>query len=73
MDGYRPGSVKAHPDYPATSTVAVRTVFEDDDNTGCLSWLVVAASGGSFYRTEASVADWPDVEGMTQLLATAAP
>ncbi|QRY48164.1 hypothetical protein JVX93_16090 [Mycolicibacterium boenickei] len=63
MDGYAAGSVKHHPDWPATPIIARRTAFDDNDATGCLSWLEVSDS--ALYRTETYVADWPDVEGLT--------
>ncbi|WP_202910247.1 hypothetical protein [Mycobacteroides abscessus] len=72
MDGYLRGSVKTHPDYPENPTIALRSVFDDDDATGCTSWLVVSASSGALYRTEAYVRDWPDVEGAT-LCTTVTP
>ena len=65
MDGYRPGSIKTHPDYPENPTVAIRTSFEDNDDTGCTSWLTVTGGGVSQYRTEAYVAAWPDAVGLT--------
>lgn len=65
MDGYLPGSVKTHPDYPENPTIAIRTVFHDEDATGCTSWLVVSASSGALYRTERFVADWADADGLT--------
>lgn len=65
MDGYLRGSVKTHPDYPENPTIALRSVFDDDDATGCTSWLVVSASSGALYRTESFVADWPDANGLT--------
>ncbi|NOR93927.1 hypothetical protein D2E33_16520 [Mycobacteroides abscessus] len=65
MDGYLRGSVKIHPDYPENPTIALRSVFDDDDATGCNSWLVVSASSGALYRTESFVADWPDADGLT--------
>lgn len=68
MDGYAAGSVKAHPDYALNGTIAVRTGFDDDDPTGCLSWLVVSPTGGAIYRTEGFVADWPDADGLTRLV-----
>lgn len=65
MDGYLAGSVKTHPDYPRTPTIAVRTIFDDTDVTGCTSWIVVSAGSGALYRTESFVADWPDAAGLT--------
>ena len=62
---YAPGSIKLHPDWPATPTHAVRTVFHDDDATICTSWQVVSPSSGVQYRTEAFVADWADAPGLT--------
>lgn len=74
MDGYLRGSLKHHPDWATNRTVAVRSDFQDDDDTGCTSWLVVSPGSGALYRTEAFVADWPDVPEFTLTTeATAAP
>lgn len=74
MDGYRAGSLKHHPDWAANGTVAVRSTFDDTDDTGCSSWLVVSPGSGALYRTEAFVAEWPDVPDFTLTVeATATP
>ncbi|OHU29014.1 hypothetical protein [Mycobacteroides chelonae] len=73
MDGYLPGSVKQHPEWPSNATVALRTIFDDNDATGCLSWLVVSAGAGAHYRTESFVADWPDVDGAALTSAVTPP
>ncbi|MEU9805420.1 hypothetical protein [Mycobacterium sp. NPDC050853] len=73
MDRYLQGSVKKHPDYPQNPTIALRTIFHDDDATGCTSWLVVSPSSGALYRTESFVAHWPDVEGATLAAALTPP
>lgn len=57
------GEVKRHPDWPAQKAVAIRTIFDDNDDSPCNSWLVSTPNSGTQYRTSAYVADWPDVDG----------
>ncbi len=66
---YLPGSLKRHPDWPATLVVALRTVFDDDSPGPCKAWLDLTPGNGTNFRLHLEVADWPDVE----LTDTASP
>lgn len=58
---YPIGSLKYHPDYPSTPTIAMRTKFEDDDSTSCTSWQTVNGAGnGSLFALHVQVDSWPD-------------
>lgn len=47
---------------PDGQSVAIRTVFEDDTDGACSSWLAVNHRGITTYLTEAQVADWKDAK-----------
>ncbi len=58
---YPVGSIKFHPDYPNTPTIAMRTKFSDNDSTSCTSWQTVNGAGdGSNFALDVQVGDWPD-------------
>lgn len=60
-DTYATGALKHHPDWPTNLGVAQRTIFHDEDATGCTSWMSISPSAGARYLTDAQVADWVDL------------
>lgn len=60
MNNYAAGSMKRHPDWPATPELVMRSAYDDGQYPGWTSWIKVSP-----HRTEfvdpSEVADWPDV------------
>lgn len=55
---YQAGHVKRD---PATGTVAVRTVFPDDENFAGMQWLTATTGRGAHNKPTADVEGWEDL------------
>lgn len=55
---YQAGHVKRD---PVTGTVAVRTVFPDDENFAGMQWLTATTGRGAHNKATADVEGWDDL------------
>lgn len=55
---YQAGHVKRDPE---TGTVAVRTVFPDDENFAGMQWLTATTGRGAHNKATADVEGWDDL------------